>query len=42
MNAGLAKAFSKMINQRQEQDKLSNILTFSVEVPSLVLAINPT
>lgn len=25
MNAGLAKAFSKMINQRQEQDKLSNI-----------------
>merc|ERR1712166_210176 len=25
MNAGLAKAFSKMINQRQEQDKISNI-----------------
>ena len=25
MNAGLAKAFSKMINQRQEQDKMNNI-----------------
>lgn len=25
MNAGLAKAFSKMINQRQEQDKVNNI-----------------
>jgi hypothetical protein len=25
MNAGLAKAFSKMISQRQEQEKMSNI-----------------